>query len=407
MSWLLLLVSGGFAVNAVLIFLEHFQAYYFGTELHHQARHGVSSRHDTRLATVQHNCSCDCADNSGELQIQYHKEDYESIAASYPRMDPSYRTQTLTRLGSDLHFDVKSHCPAKSIMLSPPANHTPLHLNCPSLFIVGARKGGTSSLYQYLSKHPDFEGTRLDQGPKVGETFYFSSHYHLKSWEKYLRLFPSGVLMTGDSSVGNLVHCEVPQRLFESCGKQAKVVMLFRNPVDRFVSNFLMRVKFNTAKLRNTTSISTVLKLQLDTLFHQALGRHVDVTNFAKDWSKMRCLFGPAVNMVFEGLYYVHLLNWLCNFPPENILIINSEEFYQKPSVILDQVIQFLSLRRLDSETYEWITAHIYNRGSKHVPAYQKLTEMDRKKLLGLYKQFNTALLELLDWKELQTKWNV
>ena len=212
--------------------------------------------------------------------------------------------------------------------------------------------------------------------------------------------------MTGEASVGNLVHCEVPKRLFDSCGKQAKVVMLFRNPTDRFVSNFLMRAKFNIGRIQNTTSISTVLNLQLDTFFHKALKRHVDVTKFAKKWAKLRCLFDPAMNMVFEGVYYVHLLNWLCNFPPENILIINSEEFYKKPSIILDQVIQFLGLRRLDSETYDWITAYIYNKRNRNVPTQQRLTEMDRKKLVGAYKLFNVALLELLDWKELQSQWN-
>lgn len=336
----------------------------------------------------------------------YPKVDYSSIAASVPQLDPSYRTRTLTRLGSDLGFDVAANCPSNSVMALSHANFTPLHLNCPTLFIVGARKGGTSSLYHYLSKHPDFEGTRLDQGPKVGETFYFSSHYNPESWKRYLSLFPSGGMMTGDASIGNLVHCEVPKRLFESCGKQAKVVMLLRNPINRFVSNFLMRARLNVMRIKNTTSISTVLKLQLDTFFHKALGRHIDVTNFAKEWAKLRCLFEPAMNMVFEGIYYVHLLNWLCNFPPENILIVNSEEFYKKPSIILDQVIQFLGLRRLDTETYDWITAHIYNKGSKNIPAQQRISEMDRKKLLGVYRQFNTALLELLDWKDAQLQWN-
>lgn len=404
-SWLLVAFSGALGINTLLVFLKQFQVYRPGIkkyDLFHVNPY-VSSVQDCNSY-----CNCTVYQYYGikVLHLQYPKFNYTRIAASVPQLDLSYRTQTLTRLGSDLNFYPASNCPSHSAMLSPNTNFTPLHLNCPTLFLVGARKGGTTSLYHYISKHPDFEGTRLDQGPKVGETFYFSSYYKVKSWERYLRLFPSGGLMTGEASVGNLVHCEVPKRLFDSCGKQAKVVMLFRNPTDRFVSNFLMRAKLNIARIQNTTSISTVLKLHLDTFFHKALKRHVDVTNFAKEWGKLRCLFDPAMNMVFEGAYYIHLLNWLCNFPPENILIINSEEFYKKPSIILDQVIQFLGLRRLDSETYDWITAYIYNKGSKNVPTQQRLTEMDKKKLVGLYKQFNAALLELLDWKEVQSQWN-
>ena len=400
-SLLLLGVLGGLTVNTLLVLLEQFIGYQANTADLLQFIPYAKSKQECKL------CNCTGGGLQKKVQPTYSKVDYSRIAASVPQLDPGYRTQTLTRLGSDLNFDVTSICPSNSAMASSYyANFTPLHLDCPTLFLVGTRKGGTSSLYHYVSKHPDFEGTRLDQGPKVGETFYFSSYYNVKSWKHYLRLFPSGGVMTGDASVGNLVQCKVPKRLLDSCGKQAKIVMLFRNPIDRFVSNFRMRAKLNVARIQNITSISTVLKLHLDRFFHEALGRHVDISNFAKEWAKLRCLFDPAINMVFEGIYYVHLLNWLCNFPPENILIINSEEFYKKPSIILDQVLQFLGLRRLDSETYDWITAHIYNKGSKDIPPQQTITTIDRKKLLGVYKPYNTALLELLDWKDVQSQWN-
>lgn len=38
-----------------------------------------------------------------------------------------------------------------------------------TVFVLGARKGGTTSLYSYLAQHPRFEGVRLDQGPRAGE----------------------------------------------------------------------------------------------------------------------------------------------------------------------------------------------------------------------------------------------
>ena len=45
------------------------------------------------------------------------------------------------------------------------------------------------------------------------------------------------------------------------------------------------------------------------------------------------------------------------------ILIVNSEEFFDKSSVILDQVILFLGLERLEWEEYDEITSEIYNKG--------------------------------------------
>lgn len=338
------------------------------------------------------------------VALQLNKElNYSSISSEFPTLDPKYKTTTLTRLGSDLAIDI-STCPKDSVMRNFSSTFSPLHLDCPTLFIVGARKGGTSSLYQYVSKHPDFEGTRLDRGPKVGETFYFSSRYSDTPWEDFLKSFPSDGVMTGESSVGNLVSCEAPQRIMKSCGKQAKIVMLFRNPVDRFVSNFLMRARLGSTRMSNNTAIATALKVQLDRFFNAILKKEVDITKLPKQWPLLRCCFEPAANMIFEGLYYVHLMNWLCNFPRENILIVNSEEFYRKPSVILDQVLQFLNLRRLDEETYQWITSSVYNKAGYNTPEFQILSTLDRKKLANVYRETNKQLLSMLDWDSVEWK---
>ena len=326
---------------------------------------------------------------------------YAEIANKTPDIDPSYRRDTMVRLGTDLNFDLKQ-CPSGSYMPSRRRNFTPEHFDCPTLYIVGARKGGTSSLYQYVSNHPEFEGTRLDAGPKAGETFYFSRYYKKSTWEQYLSLFPPDGVMTGDSSVGNLVYGPAPRKIYQACGKQAKIVMLLRDPVWRLESNFLMRARRNSARVSNGTSISTIVKIELDKFFHEVLERTHKVSALPREWSKLVGLFDPAISMVYEGLYYVHLLNWLCNFPAENILVINSEEFFRNPSKILDIVLQFLGLRRLDAETYSWITLASYNKGRYSVPSYQRLSHRDKMTLLGVYRPFNKALLPLLKWDNAQ-----
>ena len=307
----------------------------------------------------------------------------------------------LTRLGSSLAFDTTS-CPKDSMLLtSKLRNSKPQHNDCPTLFIVGARKGGTTSLYNYISKHPDFEGIFLNKRPGIGETFYFASSRYLKwSWEEYVELFPSREVMSGDASVGNLVQCQVPERIFTACGKQAKVVMLLRDPIVRFVSNVL----FRHAKLPETTN------KELEQIYSRkkfrSLMEDVNESLVAKNWSSLLCLFSQSANIVYEGLYYVHLLNWLCNFPPENILIVNSEEFFSEPSDILDQVTRFLRLKTLDWSEYDRITEIVYNKGKyEHKSEAQSLTSDAKKKLLNVYGPFNEALLRLLDWPLKVVNW--
>lgn len=329
--------------------------------------------------------------------------DHNIAVTSEPTLDPNYRTETLIRRGTDTTFDIQS-CPPNSLMAAANLrNHTPLHDNCPSLYLVGARKAGTTSLYQYLSNHPDFQGTLLDKGPKAGETYYFSSMYDKVTWEHYLKYFPSDGVMTGDASVGNLVSCEVPQRIFNACGTSVKIVILLRNPINRFVSNFLMRARYAVTRIQNTTALRTVVRTQVDSFLSEVL-RNVDITRMPQEWAKLRCLFKAATNLVFEGLYYVHVKNWLCNFPPENILIVNSEEFYRNTTLILNQVYQFLGLKPLKDETLKWITASVFNKGKYSVPPYQQLSTADRKKLFRVYESFNRALFRLLGWHDVQ--WN-
>ena len=176
---------------------------------------------------------------------------------------------------------------------------------------------------------------------------------------------------------------------------ESKPRSLLRNPIKRFVSNFLMRARLSTRNIRNTTAFTTVVKTELDEFFSAVFQQNLipDIAQLPHKWTDIRCLFNPSTNIVFEGLYYMHVLNWLCNFPAENILIINSEEFYRNASVILKQVFQFSGLKPLPQETLTWITSTVYNKGKYYnIPSYQRPTLMDRKKLNSVYEPFNRAL---------------
>jgi len=307
--------------------------------------------------------------------------------------------RTLTRIGSDLHFNYSS-CPKSSIVLnSTRLNAKPLHDNCPQVFIIGARKGGTTSLYQYLSKHPDFEGIRLDKGPLAGETFYFSALYHVDPWEYYISKFPVNKT-TGDASVGNLVNCLVPERMYASCGRAVKVIILLRDPIERYQSNFRMRVKLNTGHTNSFSKISTLVMAEVHYLYQSFVRRNVNMNDLTGNINAVSCLFQPAVNCIYEGLYYVHLHNWLCNFPAENILILNAEEFYDNSSRIFSQVLDFVGLRPLDDGILNTITKVKYNYGGKVEDEldFRVLSSSDKKALLTIYKPFNEKLFDLLRW---------
>ena len=330
----------------------------------------------------------------------------EFNAQGPPSLPPGYKTETLTRLGTDLNFDLRT-CPPGSIMTNPKhVNTPPVHSDCPRLFVAGARKGGSTSMIQYVSKHPDFKGAKLN-GPNVGEVFFFMSKYYkpesMKQWRWYLSNFPKGVI-TGESSVGYMVHCLVPERIFWACGKQAKIVMLLRDPVDRFVSNFLMRVRVPAYgnKITKSTPITSVIQEELKAFLNRT--SKLNPATLTQNWRNLRCTFQQSENMIFEGLYYIHLSNWLCNFPAENILLINSEEMYQNTSTIMKQVFLFLGLKPMPENELNKIGTHVYNKGKYgNIPDHQQLSTSDKQLLQNTFEPYNKALLKLLQWKK--TDW--
>ena len=113
------------------------------------------------------------------------------------------KTKTLTRYGNDIrHLNVEI-CPSSSIIRNL-TKMKPLHSDCPTLFIVGTPKGGTTTLIELVSMHPNFEGAELHKrGFGKGELFYFTRppryFRHPMTWDQYIKHFPTGVV-TGEST---------------------------------------------------------------------------------------------------------------------------------------------------------------------------------------------------------------
>jgi len=106
----------------------------------------------------------------------------------------------------------------------------------PNLFLVGAPKAGTTSLYEYLRGHPD-----VYMSP-VKEPFYFSpdvyqtgrSRYQYgRDEDSYLDLFSgaAGERLVGEASTHYLASPQAPQ-LIKSFEPSSRIVAMLRDPVD-------------------------------------------------------------------------------------------------------------------------------------------------------------------------------
>ena len=113
------------------------------------------------------------------------------------------------------------------------------------IFIVGAPKAGTTSLYNYLNEHPEIVMSMKK------ETDYFSNesiekqgmYYEKKrimTLARYHSFFPvSENKIYGEASVSYLFYKDVPKKI-KDYNDNGKIIVMLRNPVDRAFSHYLM-----------------------------------------------------------------------------------------------------------------------------------------------------------------------
>jgi tetratricopeptide (TPR) repeat protein len=236
----------------------------------------------------------------------------------------------------------------------------------PNFIIAGASKGGTSSLYNYLSYHP-----QLLLSHKKELDFFWQNFASGINW--YLAHFPTITdndnWLTGEATPNYLRFPLVAQRIKTYC-PQTKIIILLRNPVERTISWHYHKVNTGLTKGDLETAISQEIQ-QLETL------------------SETELMAGGyrSIDNIFSSLYYYQLKAWMEHLPREQFLILKSEDFYSNTAVIMKQVFDFLGIPNQQLKEYAKV----------NVGSYQKAEPAIRQQLSEYFKSYNRQLEEFLD----------
>lgn len=285
-----------------------------------------------------------------------------------------------------------------------------------SLLIVGGRKCGTTSLYHYLSQHPDFFGVRIDGSPREGElphTRYWDdltlnstqlAMRYNKTYEREFnamgyskkdieRIYQNDAL-TGDSTVETGARCLGAQSLVKGCGNGVKVIYLVRDPVEKLESLYNMRMRLGTTLGPNEdpdTKLETYFWSQMEMLENKLKNKGPEfLLNRAPE--NVPCLYKRDFkNPVWSGMYAVHLQRWT-GYPRGNILVLKSEDMFRDPAKVLTQVFRFAGLDPQLVDVNK-ITAKVYNGAPKDSNKSQgKFSSEVRKYLKEFYRPYNEHL---------------
>ena len=238
----------------------------------------------------------------------------------------------------------------------------------PDFLILGAQKAGTTALYAYLRWHPGITG------PSWKEVSYFDRHYRRgSSW--YRGHFPlrPGERLVGEASPGYLFHPLAPKRV-KATVPDAKLIALLRNPVDRAFSHYHHEVALGREPLSFEQAIEAEPERTRGE--EERLAREPD--SFSQAWWDYTYLA--------RGRYAEQLERWLAVFPPEQLLVLPSEELAAEPARAYARVLEFLGAPRHELGDYP----RVYEQ------EYGAMDAATRRRLVDYFGEPNRRLYDLL-----------
>jgi sulfotransferase family protein len=197
-------------------------------------------------------------------------------------------------------------------------------LPAPNFFIVGAAKAGTTSLYAYLSQHPEVYMSTLK------EPHYFSSFVVRPEFDNFMPIIrdagvyqelflgSEGHKAVGDASPSYLCDAGAAVRI-RSAIPHAKIIISLRNPVHRAYSHYLMDYRQG----RETRPFRDALE--------------ADLARSEKGW-------GVSFQYVELGLYAEQVERYLKAFGHSKVLVILFEDLIRDTAVVMQQVALFLGI---------------------------------------------------------------
>jgi len=192
----------------------------------------------------------------------------------------------------------------------------------PNLFIVGAPKAGTTSLYHYLNQVPG-----IYMSP-IKEPNYFSAKTRgekhtekpIRDKKKYLQLFENveNSKYIGEASPTYLDDPKAPF-LIHKINPISKIIISLRDPVERAYSHYLMVKELGKTNL----------------IFREQIMKEIAKT--------------PDINSTHLHLHVGFYSKWvnvyLETFGKNQVKILIFEEFISNPKHALDEILKFLHLK--------------------------------------------------------------
>ena len=217
----------------------------------------------------------------------------------------------------------------------------------PDFLVIGAKRGGSTSLFRNLLQGPGF----VPLFPKIEDlkgTYYFDVH-HTCGERWYRSHFPSataceraerasgGRVLVGEASPYYLAHPHAASRA-AALIPSARVIALLRDPVHRAWSHYQERVRQGIETLPTFAEAIAAEPGRLEGELER-----MEADPAYASWNHLNFSY------LAQGDYAAGLGRWLDHFPLTQICVVRSEDYYAEPAAVLNRVRGFLGLAAIEA----------------------------------------------------------
>lgn len=278
----------------------------------------------------------------------------------------------------------------------------------PNFLIIGSPKCGTTSMYKYLSQHPNIEFSNRKE-PKFfcwnDKDLNFRGNSRvlnqikattIQDINEYLALFKNKTSThIGEASV-DYFHSENTAKSISDFNPKMKLILILRNPVERAYSDWKHNVKMGYENIRS-------FRKAIDAIAGRKKNNGV-----------------PYFDYLGKGNYASHLKEYLSYFNRQNLLVLFFEDFRTDPERTCNEVLEFFG----ENSSFDFQTNTIYTRSGELFKYYrlnyfankldsldkrvgnvirkinkvpEHISRRDREHLIGYYRKEIKELEQLLD----------
>lgn len=199
-------------------------------------------------------------------------------------------------------------------------------MRTPNLFIVGAARSGTTSLWQYLKVHPE---VYMPEDELQKEPSFFSESGRRRGVKQYLSIFASATdshKWVGEASVEYLTDPQSAEKIY-AFDPSSRIIIILRKPWNRAYSLYNWMVHDGYEYASNFEEA-----LELESLRQRQRDRNWHKPNYY--WGYLYCQ---------SGMYYEQIKRYMDLFK-ENVLLLSFETLVKDPGVIYSEICSFLGI---------------------------------------------------------------